>query len=93
MAEIDRRKQQLINFLKKYNCFIRFIENFKKGVSYRKEWGKPLKLEGFFNNSYLYYTIFDYSFSWSKTKEGYVFWNKICDIWKKILKYGQYNWH
>ncbi len=84
MTEIDRRKKRLIKFLKRHNCFIRFIENFKKGVSYRKGLGKPLKLEGFFNSSYLYYTIFDYSFSWGNTKQGYVFWEQICDIWKKL---------
>ena len=73
-------KQLFIQFLKDNNSYNKFVNNV---INYKK----VLYFENYFN----YITIngsinlIGEAFHWESTKEGYWFWRKLSEKWKKIL--------
>lgn len=87
--------QQFINFLKRHHCYDVFMENFINFVtnSYENKFLIDVLYMG--KNQHKISTIEELfttfressistAFSWSKTPQGYVYWNNIDNIFRKL---------
>jgi hypothetical protein len=65
--------EKFIKFLKKNNAYDKFRINY-------------LNSEYLYCNDIILYNYLYESFSWSKTKEGFNYWNNLNNKWHKYIK-------
>jgi hypothetical protein len=72
--------EDFYDFLVDNDILDKWINNFEKDVSWRKDviWRNKKEIHDFLNNNINY---IDHAFNWSDTEEGYDFWIKIYNKW------------
>ena len=75
-------KEKFIQFLKKHRAYRKYLKNLKKGhkasYTFDEYWPEIEKINPIF--------LLVASFKWSKTPEGFEFWDKLDKLWYKQHK-------
>lgn len=78
MAETPNYKRLFFSFLKKKNVFHEFEYYCNRDTFFKRRIFDDVKLVN---------TFVSCSFIWRNTREGYDFWKKIDEDWKKTVKF------
>ena len=78
-------KHKLKAFLKKENCLVPFFNNFHKFSLYSNKDFTPYFNHYSSSKNLARYMIIE-AFNFSKTPQGFLFWNKINNKWMRYIK-------